>query len=253
MHNKIKLMQEWVEQSGVKQLLLAVVIVVGFPYIALAVTSSPSYEAGEMEFGAGSALETCSGKYCAKASIGDMSAGSSSSPSYKAEFGEVAPGSDPFIEVIVEPGQSNLGVLEMTKTATKETVVKIRSHLSSGYTLQIIGDAPKYGNHQLHTPTSPTPSRPGSEQFAINLAKNTTPSIGAQPLQVPENQGAYGAVEDGYSEADKFQYKSGAVVARSSSESGQTHYTVSMIVNIAGSTPAGHYAADFSALIIPAY
>lgn len=236
-----------------KLLLLVAVCAVCGAGSALAVTSSQNYEAVETEFGAGSALETCSGQYCARATIGDISGGESSSKNHTAEFSQVTADSEPFIEVIIEPGQSNLGVLELTKTATKETIVKIRSHLSDGYTLQVVGEPPTYGDHALNTSSTLMASTPGTEQFGINLVKNTVPGIGADLVQTPSEQTSFGEVAEGYSVPNMFKYVNGDVVALSRSQSGQTDYTISMIVNVAGSTPAGHYAADFSVLVVPIF
>ena len=156
-------------------LLLAVLIVSGGTHTAAAITlSSPNYKVTDTEFGAGSTLEGCSGQYCSRASIGDMAAGSSTSGSHSASFGSVTD-SEPVLEVIVEEGESNLGVLSTEKTATKTTTIKIRNYQSEGYMLQIIGDPPKYGNKTLNTPSTPTAAQPGTEQFGINAVANTTP------------------------------------------------------------------------------
>ena len=95
-----------------KALLATACIVFGGASSALAVTSqSQNFELTEPEFGAGAALETCSGQYCAQASIGGTSVGESSNEKTTATFGEVATSDDPLLEVIVEEGESNLGVL----------------------------------------------------------------------------------------------------------------------------------------------
>lgn len=210
----------------------------------------------ETDFNAGSTLESCSGQYCARASIGDLATGSGASTGggkSTASFGAIPTNSDPLLEVIVESGQSNLGVLTTDKTASKTMTVRIRNYLSDGYTLQIVGTPPKYGNHTLSTPATPVAATPGTEQFGINAVLNTSPSIGANPLQVPSGQTDFGVVEPAYRTPNLFKYASEDVVARSNSESGRTDYTISMIVNIANSTPAGHYAGDFSAIVTPVY
>ena len=215
-------------------------------------SNSSNYQVSETQFGGGSSLESCSGQYCARASIGNIAGGTSKSAESTAAFGSVTP-DEPLLEVIVEPGESNLGVLTTEKTASKTTKIKIRSYLSDGYMLQIVGNPPKYGNHTLNTLSTPSASKPGTEQFGINLAKNTTPDVGAAPLQVPSAQMSFGAATDDYKTPNLFKYNSGDVVARSATESGQTDYTVSMIINVSESTPAGHFSSDFSAVVIPEY
>ncbi len=235
-------------------LLLMAVIAVGGTGTAFAQSSSSSnYEVSETQFGAGSTLESCSDQYCAKASIGNMTSGNAAkSANSSAIFGPTTP-DEPLLEVIVEPGESDLGILSTEKTSSKTTNIKIRSYMSDGYTLQIVGNAPRYNNHTLKTPSSPTASAPGTEQFGINLADNSTPNVGASPVQVPSSQMSFGVVEDDYKTPNLFKYKSGDVVARSLSESGQTDYTISMIINIANSTPAGHFTSDFTAVVMPVY
>lgn len=213
---------------------------------------SENYQMTEMQFGGGSTLESCSGEYCAQATIGDLSVGESSNENTAATFGSNAP-EHPLLEVIVDPGVTDFGVLETTKTATKTMVVRIKSYMSDGYMLQIVGDPPKTAGHTMATPKSPTTSKPGTEQFAINVAANTTPAIGANPVQVPSGEMSFGYVEEEYATPNRFMYRSGDVVARSDTESGRTDYTVSMIVNISNKTPAGHFSGDYSAIVTPVY
>lgn len=237
----------------IQLILLAVVLVSGGASVtAAALSSSNSYQVTETEFAAGSSAQNCSGQYCAQTSIGDMTAGDASSSAYTTKFGKIT-SSDPLLEVIVDPGVSDLGVLTAEETASKTTIVRVRNYLSGGYTLQIVGEPPKYAGHTLNTPSTPTASVPGTEQFAINLAANTTPNVGAGPVQVPSDQTSFGVVEDDYRTANLFKYVSGNTVARSNTESGRTDYTISMIVNISNKTPAGHYAGDFAAIVIPVY
>lgn len=219
----------------------------------LALTSqSPNYELEQPEFGAGAALETCSGQYCARATIGELTPGESRS-SGTAAFSSLTTDSEPALEVIVEPGESNLGVLSVDKTATKTSIIKIRTHMSDGYTLQIVGDPPKYDSYTLATPSTPTASMPGTEQFGINLVANTTPEVGADPEQVPSGEFSFGYAMEDYAEPNKFMYRSGDVVAMSEAESGITEFTVSMIVNVSNQTPAGHFTGDYAAIIVPAF
>lgn len=237
----------------VKPVLLTVLLIsAGTGTVVSAVSTSSNYQVTETEFGAGSTQQNCSSQYCAKASIGDMNAGRSTSPGGSATFGSITD-SEPLLEVIIDPGESNLGVLTTEETATKTMMVRVRNYLSGGYVLQIVGDPPKFDGHTLQAPTSPTASSPGTEQFAINAVANTTPTIGADPVQVPSNQTSFGVVDDDYHIPNLFKYVSGNVVARSLSESGRTDYTISMIVNVSNVTPAGHFAGDFAAVVIPVY
>lgn len=203
----------------------------------------------ETEFGAGTSTESCSTQYCAKASIGEVGGASSATT---ASFGD-AKYSEPILEMIVTAGNSNLGVLTTEHTATVTTSIKIRNYLSGGYALQIIGDPPKFNGHTLEASATPVASTPGTEQFGVNIVANTTPSVGADPVQSPADKGIFGVADPAYATANMFKYVSGDVFARSVQDSGGTDYTLSMIVNISSLTPSGHYSGDFSAVLIPAY
>jgi len=235
-------------------LLLAVLLVSGGTNSAFAVTSSSNnYQITETELGGSTSSQNCSASYCAKASIGDMTS-SSTSKSYttKATFGPITD-SDPLLEVIVDPGESNLGNLTTETTATKTTSIHVRNYLSGGYMVQIVGTPPKYKDHTLSTPSTPTESMPGTEQFAINAAANTTPHVGAGVVQFPDNLTSFGLVDDNYATSNLFMYHSGDVVAHSNTESGESQYTITMIVNVSNKTPAGHFSGDFSAVVIPVF
>lgn len=233
--------------------LLAVLVSGGIGTTALAITSSSShYKVTETQFTSGTTVQSCSGSYCAKVSIGDAAVGDTASPAVTAKFGSIT-NSDPLLEVIVEAGVSNLGTLTTQKTATKTTTVKVRNYLSGGYVLQIVGDPPKYNGHALETSDTPAQSVPGTEQFGINVVANTNPTVGANPVQVPTDKTSYGVANDNYNSPNLFMFHSGDDVAHSTKSSGETDYTISMIVNISSGTPAGHYSGDFSAVVIPVY
>lgn len=231
--------------------LLTVSVVIGSATSAWAVTSSsPNYQVTETQFG--STTKSCSGQYCAQASLGEATDGKAVESS-TASFEDIV-NNEPLLDVIIEPGESNLGVLSTEKTATKVTGIKVRSYLiSGGYSLQIIGNAPKFEDHFLKTSTIPEDSVPGVEMFGINVVANTTPTVGANPVQVPADQKPFGVVGDNYKTPNKFMYQSEDVIAKGVTDSGRTDYTISMVVNISSTTPAGKYTGDFTAFVIPSY
>ncbi len=230
-------------------LLLALLVAVVGATSALAVTSnSDSYKLSEAQFGAG-AQNNCSGQYCARASIGSTSGAPAVST---AEFQPVE-SSDPRLDVIIDPGTSNLGIMRPEATLTKTSVVRVSNYLTGGYTIQVKGDPPKFGNHTLATPTNPTASTPGTEQFAINIAQNSLPSVGAAPLQVPSGVATFGEVTDDYKTPNVFKYVSEDVVAGSDAESGRTDFTISFIVNVSPVTPAGKYTGEYEIIVMPAF
>lgn len=211
--------------------------------------TSPNYQLTETQFGNSSTIDGCSEEYCsAQVSIGDnLAAGPST-----ATFEDVTV-NEPFIEVIIEAGESNLGVLSLNTTATKTMGIKIRNYLSEGYALQIHGEPPRFGDHTLAALGQSSAPRAGTEQFGLNVVANTAPSVGANPVQVPDNGTIFGVAADGYNTPNLYKYVSGDNVARSTAETGRTDYIISMIVNVAGNTPAGEYTTDFMAMVVPAF
>jgi hypothetical protein len=237
--------------------ILPVLLAVCIPFVigssAMAVDSSSShYQVTQTQFTSGTSVQSCSGSYCAKVSVGDAAVGNATSTTKSATFGSIT-NSDPLLEVIVSAGQSNLGTLTSETTATKTTSVKIRNYLSEGYVLQIIGAPPKFGGHTLSTSNTPAQSVPGTEQFGINVVANTNPTVGSNLVQVPDAATSFGVVYPNYATPNLFMFQSGDNVAHSTKSSGETDYTISMIVNISNGTPAGHYSGDFSAVVIPVY
>ena len=215
---------------------------------------SPNYKITEIQLGTGSAQHTCSdgGQYCAKISIGDLVVGNSSSPNYTAQFGSNTT-ADPMLEVITTVGIQNLGTLGTGTTATATALVKVRNYLSGGYRMMIVGPAPTQGKHVLDTPHAPTGSAPGTEQFGINLVANSAPFVGLNPVQYPSGATSFGEPSINYGQTNNFMYVPGDVVAGSDQSSGQTQYTVSMIVNISDETPGGHYHGLLSAVVAPVF
>ena len=246
------------QTSGVGRgvLLIALTLLISvsaFSVVSAVPINSPSYEVSEPEFGAGAALDTCSGKYCAHASIGNPAAGEMSSASYEASFSEVESDDEPVLEVIIEPGESDLGILSTTETATKTTIVKVKNYLTDGYMVQVVGKAPEYEGYRLKTYNTPTQAEPGKEFFGVNLVANSSPKIGKNMEHLNPELPGTGFVMDDYLQVDHFMYRDGDVVAMSETDSSEMTYTISMVVNISNSTPAGHYIGDFAAIVIPIF
>lgn len=239
-------------------MVLAAVISFGVVGTAAATTTSSSshYSVTETQIGPGSNLHECSTTYCAKTSAGDTTVGRGSSANYSAQFGSNTT-DEPVLEEIVTGGTQDMGILDSTKTGTAVYGVSVRNYLSDGYVLQIAGSVPSQGSHTLNVPmgggNSPFTSQPGAEQFGINLVDNTAPNIGAAPVQVPSGTFSFGTVASGYDTPDLFKYVENDIVANSSRSTGETDYTVSMIINVSNATPGGRYNGSFSAVAVPKF
>jgi len=219
-------------------------------------SSSSHFSVNEVQIGGAGSGTGCSTSLCAKQSVGDTVVGRGSSTDYSAQFGSNTTG-EPLLEVAVEGGSQNMGVLDSDITGTASSVVRVRSYLTNGYTLYVSGPSPSQGVHRLATMAPgpglcPCTSQPGTEQFGINLRQNTTPLVGADPVQVPSAEFAGGAPYEDYDQQQLFTYENGAPVA-GSSRSGETDYTLSMIMNVSNVTPGGKYSGVFSAVVAPGF
>ena len=214
-------------------------------------TKSSNWQAQNTVFGAGGE-QACSDSYCSKQSVGDTAVGDSSSANYRSQAGSNST-PDPILEVNVQGSINDLGILSTGATATAQSDLSVRSYLSSGYVVQVVGTPPKMYAHTINALSSPSDSQAGTEQFGINLVTNTSPAVGKALEQIPDSTFAFGVIDANYNTPNKFMYHEGDIVARSNVSSGQTNYTISFILNISSSTPAGLYVGRFHAIVVPTY
>jgi len=214
-------------------------------------SSSPHYSVTETQIGGGS-QQQCSTNYCSKSSAGDTTVGRGSSANYSAQFGSNTT-DVPLLQVIAQGGNHDVGVIDNQGTATATFDLQVRNYLMNGYAVQIAGAPPSQGVHSLTALTTPSTSHAGAEQFGINLVDNTAPNIGADPYNSPDGSSATSYLKDDYNTPDIFAYSPNATVAENLSRSGETHFTISMILNVSATTPAGQYKGAFSAVVVPNY
>lgn len=215
-------------------------------------SSSSNYQVYNTVFGSGGEVEACSDSYCSRQSLGEAAVGDSESSNYKARAGSIF-SEGTLLEVNVDGGINELGVISTDATVTASTEITVRSYLSAGYVIRLVGTPPKIHNHTIATPATPSAAQPGVEQFGINVRENTDPVVGADATQFPDSTFAYGAAAANYNTPNLFMYNEGDVIAGSTVSSGQTNYTVSFIMNIASNTPAGLYTTKLHAIVIPTY
>ena len=225
--------------------LTLMVMVVWAPIALAQQSSSTNYQVNEVFFGTGGELNACSTNYCSKQSAGEMTVGSTSSTNYKAQGG-FNTDRQPYLEFIVTNTNTDLGVLSVGSTARTTATFSVKTYLAGGYVVMNQSDPPQSPYpipHYFASPSSPTASAIGTEQFGINLVSNTSPvAFGADPVQRPDSTYSFGAAATGYNTANFFKYVKGDTVAQSTKSSGETDYTVSYIYNISNVTPEGTYS-----------
>lgn len=224
------------------------------PSVQAAQANSTNYGVSEVNFGSGGSLQSCSGQYCAKQSAGELVVGESGSANYSARGGANT-NREPVLEMIVSGTGIDLGVLDPGLTRSGTTTFSVRTFPASGYSVFVDGNTPRNkSNGNVLAPISGGDiSRPGTEQFGINLRQNTAPNVGADVQQIPDSTFASGAPATGYGTQDSFRYVGGEVIATSPKGSGQTNYTISAIANITTSTPSGSYGGRLVLIAVPTF
>lgn len=226
---------------------------------ASAQLTSPSYKVDETYFGTGGELDASSPNYKAKQSAGEFTVGNNTSASYQfnAGFNTTA---EELLEVAVSGGTFDLDVLDTATTHAGSTTFTIRNYLASGYVVRLSGTSLRSAGGGVYTIpalSSQTAPTPGTEQFGVNLVANTTststPAVGANPIQIPDNTFSYGAAANGYDTPDLFKFVDNDIIAESLKSSGMTEYALSFMANINTNTPSGSYGASLSIIVIPTF
>jgi hypothetical protein len=205
--------------------------------------SSPSYGVDEVFFGSGGVNDANSASYNARASLGDLGVGNSSSSSYQAYAGFTTTDL-PFLEFFVSPVSQDLGLLESGTPKATTATFTVRTYLANGYAVVSNSQSPKNGSYNMQTLSTPAAFSANTEQFGINLTTNNVAGIGAfgaNPLQLPDPTFAYGYVMPDYANSNLFKYLAGDIIAKSDRSTSNTEFTISYFFNISNTTPAGQY------------
>ena len=147
-----------------------------------------------------------------------------------------------------------------TDTATAKSQMAASTNASAGYSITVSGPTLTSGTNTIPAMLSPTTSTPGVGQFGLNLVANTTTTdrdnnpLGsdiAPAVDIPND--LRGQALAGYDTPETFKFVPGAIgdtIANSASGgAGPTNgqiYTVSYIVNVAGSQTAGTYTTTLT-------
>ncbi len=231
---------------------LAIIIGSTQPMVILASTSS-NFQIQEDFLGSGGVIDSSSSNYQSFDSIGAVGVGDSAGTAYQTQSGYTTT-NDPNLSFIVNTSSVSLGALTTGSTATGTATFSVLNYTSYGYIVQVLGNPPNNGVHNLTALSSPTASSAGTEQFGINLVANTAPTtFGANPVQVPSSSFSYGVAASGYNTTNQYKYVSGNTIASAPKTSGRTDFTVSYIANVATLTPGGSYSGSQTLVVVGTY
>jgi len=257
-------MQKW--RKIVFIVLVGVLPLASVGGVQATVYTSPNYQVNQVLFGSGGTTGSAfhSTNYNAQVSVGEVGVGNSKGSAYQSYAG-FNTNDAPYLQFIVTSSSTSLGYLSTSSVATATGTFSVRDYLSQGYIVETASPPPASLTHTITALSTASLSVPGTEQFGMNLVANTSPSIGATPVQNPSSSFSFGtvtagapgpngsSVATGYSTPNYFKYHSGDVIAASNQSSGETDYTISYITNISNTTAAGAYTFNQVLIALPTY
>lgn len=137
---------------------------------------------------------------------------------------------------------TNMGELSTSSTLTAQTQMAVGTNASGGFAITANGPAMSSGTNIIGGSRQPTESRPGTNQFGINLVENSTPKVG----QNAEGEWANATASSAYSTPNRYKYVSGDTVASSLNVSLMKKFTVSYILNSSPQLRAGVYTTTIT-------
>lgn len=205
-------------------------------------SSSPNYQVDQTFFGTGGETDLQSDNFRSRATVGELGIGELNSANFRA-FAGFNTTDEPFIEFIVTGNNIDLGYLDPAATSTAQGQFYVRAWQAGGYSVRTAADplTNVSSGYQFETPTTPTTSALGTEQFGINLVENTSPAVGQNLIQSPDSTYSFGQVSPEYSQTNNFLYNKGDAIAFSDESTSVTFYTISYLFNISEETPSGQY------------
>ena len=137
---------------------------------------------------------------------------------------------------------TDMGTLSSSSTLKAQSQMAVGTNASGGFAITANGTPMSAATNVIDSPSSPTQSKPGTDQFGINLVENNDPVVGKNP----EGEYANAIASPNYSSPNLYMYVPGDVVAYSPNVSLMKKFTVSYILNASPSLRAGVYTATMT-------
>jgi hypothetical protein len=136
----------------------------------------------------------------------------------------------------------DMGTLNSRSTLSAQSQMAVGTNASGGFAITANGTPMSAATNVIDSPSTPTLSTPGKNQFGINLVENNSPSVGKNP----EGEWANAIASPNYSIPNMYMYVPGDVVAYSPNVSLMKKFTVSYILNASPSLRAGVYTTTMT-------
>ena len=130
----------------------------------------------------------------------------------------------------------DLGELSSSSSRTATTQFAAATNDPAGYVTILSGSTMTSGNNIIPALTTPQPSNIGNGQFGINLRANNSPSAG----QEPSGTGT-GIPAANYNIPNRFTFNDGDTFITSNVPTDINIFTLTYLVNVQKSQPAGQY------------
>jgi hypothetical protein len=148
-----------------------------------------------------------------------------------------------------------------TDTASTTSQMAASTNAGSGYVISVNGPTLTSGSNTISAMGTTAAGIRGISQFGLNLKANTvttsTPAVGTEIASASNGTNYRGQATANYGTVDEFKFTTGDPVANSAFNSaGGTDaqiYTVSYIVNVPGSQPAGTYTTTLTYICTPTF
>jgi hypothetical protein len=148
-----------------------------------------------------------------------------------------------------------------TDTATTTSQMAASTNAGSGYNITVNGATLTSGSNTVTTMPATALGVRGTSQFGINLKANTittsNPAVGIEVAPAANGTNYRGEAINGYSTVDQFKFNDGNSIADSANGgAGGTDaqiFTISYIVNVPGSQPAGTYTTTLTYICTPTF
>lgn len=137
----------------------------------------------------------------------------------------------------------DMGELSKTAPNAATTQFAVATNSFNGYNALLVGSTMTAGNRTIPALTTASGSIPGTSQFGVNLRANSNPGVGSNV----EGLGT-GSPAPGYGTPNTFRFVSGDTIASSSLSTEWNRYTISYLVNVSNSQPAGRYASTLTVI-----
>ena len=238
--------------NAVKLLALMVLLGVLLQHVYVnAQGSSTNFRIDESFIGPGGVLDSESTNYnfqSGQQSVGNIGVVEGTSTNYRTQGGYTTT-DEPRLRCVLNTASLNFNALSTAVAATANATFSVLNYTSYGYNVTLVGNTPSNSGYNLINLGSNAASSPGTEQFGVNLVRNTDffapgSHLGADPVQVPDSSFSSGAAATNYNTSGSFRYNSGETVASAGQSSGQTDYNISYIINVSTTTPGGVYSGN---------